>query len=125
MQPSQDFLFKAGIPMTYYNCHNPQGLPIDGVDDGPDAFNKSFCTWEMVTGQSGTYLRTIDIQHDLLDWAHYPNYDPSAFINHWFYDNEIPECYDCGSKGTAKHPNGWSMCSSRMNQIVRVKVDQS
>lgn len=59
-------LYQTGTPLTYYNCYHPEGITIDGVDDG-DQDNRTMCHWEFVTGQTGTYLRALDLEHDLRD----------------------------------------------------------
>ena len=98
--------------MIYYNCNNLDGLAIDGMDEGAEAFNNDFCTWEMVTGDHGTMVRAVNIKYDVDGWR------PEDHLEHWFYDNEVPRCTDCGNRNCAVHPNGWNMCSSLMTGTV-------
>ena len=94
-----------------------QGLTIDGNIDPHET--DPFCYWDMVTGPSGTFLRTIDITHDLLDWAHHPNLPIENFMMNWYYDNDTPLSDDGGNEDTPLYPNGWSLCSARINNQVR------
>ena len=85
--------------MTYYNCyHNTYalGIPIDGVDDGPQT-NETFCHWEAVTGDVGTFIRTITVDHDLFN---HPEFDPDQFFEHFYYDNSVPRDPTGGSHGS-------------------------
>ena len=91
------------------------GITIDGVND---AHVDNFTYWEMVKGDTGAYLRTIDITHDLLDWAHKPNLPVDNFMMNWYYDNRVPDDPTGGSEGSPIHPNGWHMCSGALTGKV-------
>ncbi len=106
------FFLKTGIPRTYYNCYLPDGVQIDGVEDG-DLMNKTMCHWEMTTGEDGTYIRTLDVEHDLHD---HPEYDPDTFFTHWYYDSSSPNCTNCGDHNTPVYETptirDWHMCAA-------------
>ena len=72
--------------------------------------NKTACHWEFVTGDTGTYLRALELKHNL---ENHPEYDADEFFEHWYYDNATPENATGGSWGTPYYPNGWSMCAQR------------
>ena len=79
--------FKKDTPLTFYNCKNKKGFDVSGqMDENEKNFDKNFCDWEMVTGPSGTYLRTIGF--DLA--YHLPSEDPGLFLESWYYDNANP-----------------------------------
>ena len=62
--------FQAGVPLTFHNCHNKNGFKVNGKMDAlENELNKEFCHWEMVTGDSGTFLRTIgNVKCSILFW---------------------------------------------------------
>ena len=86
---------QTGTPLTYYNCYHTEGLTIDGIDDG-DVMNQTMCHWEYTTGPSGTYIRLLDVEHNLHSD---PSDDPDEFFRQWYYDNATPECPACGDHG--------------------------
>ena len=99
--------------MKYYNCQNKQGFNIDGrMDIFEENFDESFCNWEMVSGKSGTYLRAINLDHDLEDW-----FGPDLFMRSWYYDNSF--AYDVDDFGAPIYPNGFALCSSTLNNQVK------
>lgn len=110
---SMDYMvYKAGVPLTYYNCHHPEGVSIDGKDDNLP-FDRTACHWEYVTGATGTYIRTIELEHDLHNDS---SADADDFFRAWYFDSDTPDGttgsyltphYDVGS------PAGFSLCSHR------------
>ena len=100
--------------MKFYNSHNKNGFSIDGkMDSFEKNFNLDFSPWEMASSEfSGTFLRTLNIEHDFEKW-----FGPEAFMRSWYYDNSNPNL-EKGSFGASKFPNGWSMCSSTLNNQV-------
>ena len=91
--------YEVGTPLTYYNCYHNTfalGITIDGVDDGPQT-NDTFCHWEAVSGPVGTFIRTIDIDHNLFD---HPEYDDDVFFEHFYFDNATPDDVNGGSHGS-------------------------
>ena len=71
-----NILMQRGAYMKFYNCRNKNGFDIDGsMDQFERKFDQGFCNWEMVSGKSGTYLRTIDLRHDLEKW-----FGPESFM---------------------------------------------
>ena len=83
--------FQAGVPLTFHNCHNKKGFPVNGqMDESESAFNQELCHWEMVTGASGTFLRTIDLENDLEGWFGGTADEESLFMRSWYYDNAHP-----------------------------------
>jgi len=110
-----DYLtYTEDIPMTYYNCHNRDGIKIDGVHQG-DNFQSDYCPWEFVTGRAGTLFRSTKIDHDLADWMHIPEVNEAFFLRSWFYDNRVPTSID--DKGVAIHPDGlrsFHQCSTML-----------
>lgn len=106
--------YKEDIPLTFYNCHNKQGIKIDGVHEGDD-FQSDYCPWEFVTGRAGSLLRSTTIAQDLADWMHVPHVNEAFFLHSWFYDNRVPESVD--DDGVAIHPDGvrnWHQCSTQL-----------
>ena len=73
-------------------------------------FKKDFCHWEMVTGATGTFLRSIDLENDLEKWFGGEENDENLFMSSWYYDNGVPS--SIGSKGAPEYPNRWSLCSA-------------
>lgn len=81
-------------------------------------FDQRYCPWEMVTGASGTFLRVIDVVHDLGDWFGYEDINANDFMRSWYYDNAIPS--SLGDSGAPEHPNKWSLCSATVdNQVIK------
>ena len=105
--------YLEGTALTYYNCANMRGLEVDGKPDR--VFNDTFCRYEMTTGDTGTYLRTVDVQHNYLDQFHRVNYAPEHFMKHWYYDNVELKCENCGDEDTPVLKNGWHLCSYLSN----------
>ena len=102
--------FQAGVPLTFHNCHNKKGFQVNGKMDASESeFNKEFCHWEMVTGASGTFLRTIDLKNDLENWFG-GRTDENLFMRSWYYDNAIP--HSMGNREAPEYSNGWSLCSA-------------
>lgn len=92
---------------------------MDGKnDEAEENFDKKFCPWEMVSGPSGTYLRTIDVEHDLGAWFGQDDIAPDQFMRSWFYDSAIP--IGIGDEGAPEHPNKWSLCSARLDHQVKL-----
>ena len=79
------------------------------MDEFETNFNDKFCHWEMVTGDSGTFFRSIDLVNDLEKWFG-GEYDENLFMRSWYYDNGMPSAV--GSKGAPEYPNRWSLCSA-------------
>ena len=103
--------------MKFFNCHNKEGFKIDGeMSQDEENFNENLCTWEMVTGESGTFLRIFDIFTDLSTWV--ANLPPSLFLQSWYYDNATPVRDRVGSGGAPNYPNGFSLCSALLDQQV-------
>ncbi len=103
---------QAGVPLTYYNCNNEDGITIDGVEDNHDATQDTLCHWEFVTGDAGTYVRTLDVVHDL---ENHPEYDPDRWFHHWFYDNATPNNETGGDDHSPLYelePAPWSVCGA-------------
>ena len=41
------------------------GFDVNGImDENENLFSSAFCDWEMVSGDYGTYLRSINLKHD-------------------------------------------------------------
>lgn len=84
--------------------------------------NKTMCHWEYTTGPSGTYVRTLHLEHNLHD---HPEYDPDEFFTHWYFDSASPECDTCGDHGTPVYnvPNfrDFHMCASTTSGQVSTK----
>ena len=92
------------------------GFDINGkMDQFEDQFDEGYCNWEMVTGKSGTYLRTIDLKHDLENW-----FGPESFMRSWYYDNSKP--IDVDDFGSPIYPNGFALCSATLDNQVNHQV---
>jgi len=107
--------YKEDLPMTFYNCHNQDGISIDGIHEGDD-FNNDYCPWEFVTGRAGSLVRSTTLDHDLGAWMHLPNVSPAFFTRNWFYDNREPTRVE---NGVAIHPFGlreFYQCSSKLTE---------
>ena len=103
--------------MKYYNCHNKNGFDIDGkMNSDEENFDNKFCTWEMVTGDSGTFLRVFDIN---INWV--IDIDPKTLLESWYYDNSSPSKTKVGSGGAPLYPNGFSLCSALLDGQVNIK----
>jgi hypothetical protein len=103
---------QAGIPLTYYNCNHEEGILVDGVVDNDVPTEDRACYWEFVTGEAGTYVRTMDLIHDL---QHHPEFDPDVWFNHWFYDSASPSDPTGGDDNSpvyATEPRAWHMCGT-------------
>ena len=99
--------------MKYYNCKNTNGFQVDGfMSEDELNFDNTFCTWEMVTGSSGTYLR---VNNPIFDS---PEIDLPIqdVIESWYYDNAIP--IGEGDGGAPIFENGFAMCSARLDGQV-------
>jgi hypothetical protein len=103
--------------LTFYDCNNTKGFSVNGsMDSNEENFKNEYCPWQMVTGPSGTFLKTIHFLSELLgESLGYENNDPANFLKSWYYDNAIPNNF---SSGNPKHPNGWIMCSASVNNQV-------
>ena len=79
-------------------------------------FNNNYCSWEMVTGESGTFVRVFDMNFDftgLID-----DVSPELLLDMWYYDNATPISTFGGSQGAPKYPNGFSLCSALLDEQV-------
>ena len=102
--------------MKFFNCRNKMGFDVNGkMDEFEDQFDEGYCNWEMVTGKSGTYLRTIDLKHDLDDW-----FGPESFMRSWYYDNSKP--IDVDDFGGPIYPNGFALCSATLDNQVNHQI---
>ena len=98
--------------MKYYNCHNKNGFDIDcHMNSDENNFNNQLCTWEMVTGDSGTFLRVFDLN---IKWL--VDINPSQLLQSWYYDNSSPSKSELGS--APLYPNGFSLCSTLLDGQV-------
>jgi len=103
--------YKEDLPLVFYNCHNEEGIIVDG-DHKDDTFKNAFCPWEFVTGRAGSLLRTYQFDTDLGDDHGIPNdLLPERFLSSWFYDNRVPDKID---ENVAIHPNGFHQCSTKL-----------
>ena len=103
--------------MTFYNSRNKDGFIVDGqMTENENAFDKGFCSWEMVTGSSGSFLRVID------PLVHFQDIDfpIEMLVESWYYDDASP--IGTGDRGAPLFINGWSMCSALTNNQVRKKL---
>lgn len=112
--------------MTYYNCHNTEGFQVDGNMTQPEMnYNDTFCHWEVMQGEVGTYLRTIELHQNYFDWTHKVDYDPVNFLRHWWYDNNDYNRMSHGDDPLERVPvyeNGMHLCSYRLNNDVRCLI---
>ena len=107
---------QRGAYMKFYNCRNKNGFDIDGsMDQFERKFDEGFCNWEMVSGKSGTYLRTIDLRHDLEKW-----FGPESFMRSWYYDNSLPIDFD--DFGAPVYPNDFALCSATLDNQVNLTL---
>ena len=84
-------------------------------------FNNNYCSWEMVTGESGTFVRVFDMNFDftgLID-----DVSPELLLDMWYYDNATPISTFGGSQGAPKYPNGFSLCSALLDDQVFIFKD--
>lgn len=104
--------FKEGSDLKFYNCRNMEGFDVDAwsMDSNEDAFDNTFCPWQLVTGPSGSYLRAINVEHDLETFFGPGAEDLEDVVSAWYYDNDSPS--GVGSYGAPEFSNGWSMCSA-------------
>ena len=80
------------------------GFSIDGVmSEEENLFDTKFSHWDMVTGQTGSYLRTYAMTHNLTDWAGVPDLDETFIMRAWYYDNAVPVGED-EDTGAPEHP---------------------
>lgn len=101
---------QAGSKLKFYNCKNTVGFDIDGkMDNQENEFDNGYCSWDMVTGRSGTYFRAWDT-HFKISGA---DVAIEKFIEPWYYDDDTPT--GTGDKGAPLFQNGWSMCSGLVN----------
>ena len=99
------------------------GFVIDGVEDS--GFVDDFCKWEMVTGATGTYLRSIEIHHDFYDWKHLVDYPLDEFLEHWYFDSDDVQCDDCGDGGSSvvgANETSINLCTSLLNDQVTLNI---
>jgi len=102
--------FRAGSKLKYYNCKNTNGFVIDGkMDDQEKEFDNGYCSWDMVTGTSGTYLRVWDPYFKLSGL----DIPVEELVESWYYDDDTPT--GTGDQGAPLFQNGWSMCSGLVN----------
>ena len=86
------------------------------MSEEEENYNHGFSSWEMVTGEVGTFMRAIDVIHDLGDWFGEPDIKPDQFMRSWYYDNAVPS--GNGDNGSPEHPNKWSMCTGNLDDQV-------
>ena len=104
-------VLQAGSKLKYYNCKNTIGFEIDGkMDDQENEFDKGYCSWDMVTGSSGTYFRTWDPYFKLADL----DIPIEEFVEPWYYDDDTPDHFN-NKSGAPVLQNGWNMCSGLVN----------
>ncbi len=72
----------------------------------------------MMTGASGTFVRAIQLKHDLGAW-----YGTDEFMRSWYYDNDTPT-ERIGDHQAPEYPNGWSLCSATLDGQVRYALFQ-
>lgn len=70
-------LSTAAMGMTYYNEHNTGGLLIDGH---PDAFDRTFARWEMVTGATQNTVLSVHHSARIELGAATASYAPEMFF---------------------------------------------
>ena len=103
--------------MKYYNCRNNGGFNVDGqMSTNENNFDNSLCTWEMVTGNSGTFLRIFDFNTDLV---------PEDDFQSWYYDNSSPDTTSpppaaaAFALGAPWFPNAnFALCTGLLDQQV-------
>ena len=72
--------------MKFFNCKNRKGFDIDGkMDPNELNFNNEFCPWQMVTGPSGTFLKSFDFEQNFA-----PGVEKDKIFKNWYYDNGNP-----------------------------------
>ena len=79
------------------------------MDSEEQQFDNGFCSWDMVTGKSGTYFRTWD-PYFKLSGIDVPI---EELVESWYYDDASP--IGTGDKGAPMFQNGWTMCSGLVN----------
>ena len=52
------------------------GLTVDGVNE---EYDDSYCRWDMMQGATGSFLRTIHIDQNLIGL----DPEPESFMMHW------------------------------------------
>ena len=72
--------------MKFFNCKNRKGFDIDGkMDPNELNFNNEFCPWQMVTGPSGTFLKSFDFEQNFATEV-----EKDKVFKNWYYDNGNP-----------------------------------
>ena len=79
------------------------------MDSEEEQFDNGFCSWDMVTGNSGTYFRAWE-PHFKLSGIDLPI---EELMEAWYYDDDSPT--GTGANGAPLFQNGWSMCSGLVN----------
>merc|ERR1719347_495427 len=97
-------LFEPGSSLTWFNSENMEGTIIDGNTDEVDT---AFSPWQLVAGQEGSYLRSWDVEQDILPEG--GDLDITDVFNTWYIDNSEPDSVN--DNGLAIYPN-WKMCCS-------------
>ena len=87
------------------------------MDSEEEQFDNGYCSWDMVTGNSGTYFRTWDPSFTLLGL----DLPIEELMESWYYDDDSPT--GTGANGAPLFQNGWSMCSGLVNVGVLSYVD--
>ena len=88
--------YRPQVLLTYYNSHNFDGVSINGKDNN---FNRNLQDWEMVTGKTGSYIRSYHWDTDI---SH-----PQNLFRNWFYDSLTP------LKHATNHPH-LNKCSANL-----------
>ena len=101
--------------MKYYNCRNSGGFDVDGqMSTNENNFDNRLCTWEMVTGNSGTFLRIFDFN--------FTDLDPEDDFQSWYYDNSSPDTTNsapAAALGAPWFPNAnFALCTGLLDQQV-------
>ena len=109
------WFLQANVPMKYYNCRNNGGFNVDGqMSTNENNFDNRLCTWEMVTGNSGTFLRIFDFN--------FTDLDPEDDFQSWYYDNSSPDTTNsapAAALGAPWFPNAnFALCTGLLDQQV-------
>ena len=105
--------------MKYYNCRNNGGFNVDGqMSTNENNFDNRLCTWEMVTGNSGTFLRIFDFN--------FTDLDPEDDFQSWYYDNSSPDTTNsapAAALGAPWFPNAnFALCTGLLDQQVYLYI---
>jgi hypothetical protein len=72
-------LLKPGVPLTWYNAANPDGVPVDGEMDNVGG---AYSPWQLVESEWGSYLKSYSLEQDIL-----PGADPAGYIDTFYVDS--------------------------------------